>query len=432
MTQDRDIFFHDHPDPMWIHDAVFDRAHFIRDEVGKALRMVGSFHDVTVEHEAEARRRQSQKLEAMGQLTGGVAHDFNNLLTVILGNAEQLTRSVTDPEQRQMAEMTVAAAERAATLTSRLLAFARKQPLEPRLVNVNELVRSVDGMLRHTLTADIQIEFIRADDLWQIEIDANQLEVALLNLVINARDAMPTGGKLIIETANMDIDDGCAGMWGEVAAGKYVRLVVRDTGTGMPPEVIERAFEPFFTTKKEGLGSGLGLSMVYGFVKQSGGHIRIHSDPGKGTAFHLYFPRSIAKAQAGDVPVMPETMVGGSEHILVVEDDIHVRRFLVRQLRLLGYHIIEAADGDEAYEILQSLPQIDLLFTDVVMPGDMNGRQLADAARVLMPDLKVLFTSGYTEDAIVHNGRLDAGVDLLSKPYRRQEMAAKVRKVLDK
>lgn len=408
-----------------------DRAHIIRDESGKAVRMLGSFTDVTSENLDAARRRQSQKLEAMGQLTGGVAHDFNNLLTVMMGNAEMIAETVADPKIRQMAEFVVNAADRGAALTGRLLAFARKQPLEPSPMDMTAHVAAMGGMLRRTLPEDIEIDYMPSDGLWKVDVDANQLQVALLNLVLNARDAMPDGGKLTIETCNARLDHDSGGALSEFLPGDYVLLTVTDTGTGMAPDVLERAFEPFFTTKNEGLGSGLGLSLVYGFVKQSGGQIKTYSELGVGTSFKLYFPRSLSTDAEDRKDFGEAAIVGGTEHILVVEDDDHVRDHLVRQLKGLGYQVTYATNGQEAYDHLATMVDVDLVLTDVIMPGGMNGRQLADAARVLRPDLRVLYTSGYTENAIVHHGRLDKGVDLLSKPYRRQELAAKVRKVLD-
>lgn len=412
--------------------SVVDRGFVLRDESGKALRMVGSIIDVTEQRDVEERLRQSQKMEVIGQMTGGVAHDFNNLLTVILGNAELLADQLQDRERlKALAEMTASAAQRGAQLTHRLLAFARRQPLEPKAVDVNRLVTGMEGLFRRTFSEDIEIDIVPHDALWVTELDPSQLEVALLNLVVNARDAMPEGGKLTIEMENVELDQDYAKRHTEVDAGRYVMISVSDTGIGMPKEIAERAFEPFFTTKDVGKGSGLGLSMVFGFVKQSGGHAKIYSEEGEGTTVKLYFPR----VKSGEVEAVEHRadgeVVGGSEHLLVVEDDVLVREHLVAQLRDLGYRVTDASSGPEAYEIVKRMADIDLLFTDVVMPGGMNGRQLAEAALKLRPDLKVLYTSGYTENAIIHHGRLDAGVHLLSKPYRRQELALKVRKALE-
>ncbi|TXL68776.1 PAS domain-containing hybrid sensor histidine kinase/response regulator [Zeimonas arvi] len=412
--------------------TVADRGFVIRDGAGKAVRMLGSMTDITERRELDERLRQSQRLEAIGQLTGGIAHDFNNLLTVIIGNSEMLCEELADqPSRKQLADMTAAAAERGAELTNRLLAFARRQPLEPRPIDVNRLVAGMDGLLRRTLSEDIEIEFVRAAGLWIAEVDGAQLESALLNLVINARDAMPDGGRLTIETGNASLDEEYAAMHGELVPGQYVMVSVSDTGTGMPPDVVARAFDPFFTTKEAGKGSGLGLSMVYGFVKQSGGHVRIYSEQGEGTTARLYLPRVKAGSIDQPAPARGAGVIGGGEHILVVEDDDLVREHLIAQLRGLGYRVTGASAGRAALAELERNADIDLLFTDVVMPGGMNGRQLADTARARWPALKVLFTSGYTENAIVHHGRLDRGVHLLSKPYRRGELAAKLRRVLD-
>ncbi len=411
--------------------TIMDRGYVIRDETGNAVRMIGSMNDLTERRELDDRLRQSQKLEAIGQITGGVAHDFNNLLTVILGNADLLAEQLTDRQQlRLMAEMTANAAERGAELTARLLAFARRQALAPQPVNVNRLVKGMDGLLRRTLTENIDIEIVQAGGLWVTSVDPGQLEVALLNLAINARDAMPGGGCLTIETANAKLDDAYARAHDEVSAGQYVMISVSDTGFGMPSEVVQRAFEPFFTTKEVGKGSGLGLSMVYGFVKQSGGHVKIYAEPEHGTTVKLYFPRNFDEMPATDTAEEPPLIATGRETILVVEDDELVRGHLISQLRDLGYEVSGAASGVEALALLQRGERYDLLFTDVVMPG-MNGRQLVDEARRIAPRMRVLFTSGYSENAIVHHGRLDHGVQLLSKPYRRQELALKVRDVLD-
>jgi PAS domain S-box-containing protein len=389
------------------------------------------FTDVTQQREADDRLRQSQKLEAVGQLTGGVAHDFNNLLTVMLGSAEMLASGLADrPKLHALASTCVTAAERGAELTSRLLAFARRQALEPRATDVAALVRGMGGLLRRTLAEDIDIRMVADDDAWHAEVDPGQLEVALLNLAINARDAMPHGGRLTIEAAIATLDEEYAAGHPEVRPGDYVAVSVSDTGTGMAPEVLARAFEPFFTTKQVGKGSGLGLSMVYGFVRQSGGHAKIYTEPGHGTTVRLYFPRA-TKPDAAEVLREDLPVVGGHEHVLVVEDDALVREHAVALLLGLGYRVTCAADGAEALEILRGTEPVDLLFTDVVMPGGLNGRELADAAQVLRPGLKVLYTSGYTENAIVHHGRLDRGVQLLGKPYRRQQLAQKVRAVLD-
>ena len=385
--------------------------------------------DISERRDLEARLHQAQRLEAVGQLTGGIAHDFNNLLTVIMGNAEVLVdRLAGDPALRQLADMTATAAERGAELTQRLLAFARKQALEPRVVDVNELVAGMSAMLRRTLGEQVDIEFVRGANLWKAFIDAPQLESAVLNLSINARDAMPEGGRLTIETANVTLDNSYARHNEEVAPGDYVMVAVSDSGTGMAPGVVARAFEPFFTTKEVGKGTGLGLSMVHGFVKQSLGHVKLYSEFGHGTTVKLYLPKATADACPATQPTS-EAIVGGSERILLVEDDAQVRDHVALQLTGLGYRVVAVAGGADALHAMRT-QTFDLLFTDVIMPGGMNGPQLSAEARKRSPDLRVLYTSGYTENAIVHGGRLDPGIHLLNKPYRRSELAAKVREAL--
>lgn len=416
--------------------AVVDRGFVVRDAQGQPQRMIGGVRDVTEQRSLEAQLRQSQRLESVGQLTGGMAHDFNNLLTVIMGNAELLANELpADRGQQDLARMILDAAQRGADLTQRMLAFARRQPLEPRVVDINQLMAGMDAMLRRTLGEQIEIGFMRGAGLWQALVDPAQLESALLNLCLNARDAMPEGGRLTVETNNTDIEQDDAQRHVDLAPGQYVMVAVSDTGVGIAPEYVGRVVEPFFTTKEKGRGTGLGLSMVYGFVKQSRGHVSIYSELGQGTTVKMYLPRAqaqvqLAPPQAQALAQMP--VDGGTDTVLLVEDDELVRRYAASQLVSLGYAVIEAADGPGALRILaQDAAQvIDLLFTDVVMPGGMNGRQLADAARRLRPDLSVLFTSGYTENALVHHGRLDAGVLLLGKPYRRAELARRVRDAL--
>ena len=383
--------------------------------------------------EAEVQLRQSQKLEAVGQLTGGLAHDFNNLLTVILGNAELLADELRDQDHlRRLAEMTANAAERGAELTSRLLAFSRKQPLQPRVLDVSaQLLHSLEGLLRRTLAETITLRIERAENLWLAEIDPSQMESALLNIVLNARDAMPDGGSITIRIENADLDDDDVLSDPDLNAGQYIMITVTDTGQGMSEETLARVFEPFFTTKEVGRGSGLGLSMVYGFVKQSGGHVRICSEPEKGTSVTLYFPRSQGEGDQRQIDSKAHEIAFGTEIILVVEDDELVRQHVRTTLLELGYRVVEAADGPQAIEMLKQTLDVDLLFTDIILPGGMNGRVLADAAQAIRPELKVLFTSGYTEDTIIHHGRLDPEVELLSKPYRRSQLAEKLRKVLD-
>lgn len=413
--------------------SVLDRGFILRDDTGRAVRMLGSLVDLTEQHDLERRLQHAQRLEAIGQLTGGVAHDFNNLLTVILGNAEALTDALTDRQQLQvMADMTAKAAERGAELTNRLLAFARRQPLKPRRVDVNRLLQDSEGLLRRTISEDVEIEVVRGAGLWPAELDAGQLEVALINLVLNASDALPGGGRITIETANSQISDDYARGHDDVAPGQYVLVSVSDDGIGMDAETAARAIDPFFTTKDIGKGSGLGLSMVFGFVKQSNGHLTIYSEPGEGTSIKLYFPRAGAAADAAQAIPGHEAVPGGTEHILIAEDDDLVRSHLAAQLTSLGYRVTEAPDGPTALIRLADLDDVAMLLSDIVMPGGLNGRDLAERATAMRPGLKVLYTSGYADNAIVHQGRLDPGIDLLSKPYRRKNLAQKVRLVLDR
>jgi len=391
------------------------------------------FQDVSQRHKLEEQLRQSQRLEAVGQLTGGMAHDFNNLLTVIIGNGEVLREALApDSTLKPLVDMVVTAAERGAALTHSLLAFARRQPLEPQQVDVNRLVSGLDGLLRRTLGADIDIEWVRAPGLWPALVDPAQLESALLNLALNARDAMPGGGSLTIETANIRISDDYARQHQELKPGQYVQVAVSDTGQGIPRDQLARVFEPFYTTKDLGKGTGLGLSMVFGFVKQSGGQINIYSEPGEGTTVKLYLPRATDTASSLVEPQTPAAK-GNRQGatILLVEDDDLVRQFAATQLRAEGYTVLEAASGPAALALMESRPGVDLLFTDVVMPGGMSGRDLAEQLAASRPELKVLYTSGYTENAIVHHGRLDQGTCLLGKPYRRAELLTKVRELLD-
>ena len=389
---------------------------------------------------AEAALRQAQKMEAIGHLTGGVAHDFNNLLQIILSSLSMLKRRAlrwnlpadVEPEFQTFVDSATVGANRAAGLTRQLLAFARRQPLEPTRIDVNRLVAGMSELLRRTLGEATAVETVQAGGLWPIFADANQLESALVNLAVNARDAMPEGGKLTIETANAFLDENYVRTLEDVAAGQYVLVAVTDTGSGMTREVLASAFEPFFTTKDVGHGTGLGLSQVYGFVKQSGGHIKIYSELGQGTTVKLYLPRLVSpEGEAdGDIGEQALPKAARSEVVLVVEDEEAVRGFTVEMLRELGYGVLEAANGHAALRLIESAPAIQLLFTDVGLPGGMNGRQLADEAIKLRPDLKVLFTSGYTRNAIVHGGRLDAGVALIGKPFTYAALAEKVREVL--
>ncbi|MDZ7685376.1 MAG: ATP-binding protein [Gammaproteobacteria bacterium] len=373
----------------------------------------------------------NQRLQAVGELTGGIAHDFNNLLTVIQGNAEALEElhHDRDDETVELAEMIETAAQRAAELTRRLLAFSRRQALEPRSTDINQLIKEMQGLLKRTLGEHVEAEFAFDTGLWPALIDPAQLETALLNLIVNARDAMAGGGKLTIETRNVELDADYAALRTEVTPGDYVLVAVSDTGGGIAPELLERVFEPFFTTKTEAHGTGLGLSMVHGFVNQSGGHVAVYSEPDEGTTVRLYLPRAETEAEPLKKPEL-DAMPGGDANVLLVEDDALVRRYTCDQLIILGYQVQTAVDGREAKAMLESSEPIDVLLTDVVMPGGISGHELARLAVALRPGLKVLYMSGYTENAIVHHGRLDPGVALLSKPFRRADLARKMREVL--
>src|SRR6185312_10813584 len=372
------------------------------------------------------------KMEGIGQLTGGVAHDFNNLLTIILGNLETLQRGLqaSSLDAARLARSTdnaLRGAQRAAALTQRLLAFSRRQPLDPKPVDIGRLVSGMSDLLRRTIGEQIAIEAVLAGGLWRAHVDPNQLEVAVLNLAVNARDAMPAGGKLTIETANAYLDEGYAAVQAEVVPGQYVVICVSDTGIGMTKQVLERAFEPFFTTKDVGQGTGLGLSQVYGFVKQSGGHIKIYSEPQQGTTVKLYLPR-LAGAGKGEstAAVIPAAATGSGESILVVEDNEDVRVFTAQVLGELGYRVNVAPDGTLALRVLEELAGVDLLFTDVGLPGGFNGRALANEARRRWPRVKVLYTTGYARNSIVHQGRLDPDVELLTKPFTQAALASKI------
>ncbi|AYV48538.1 histidine kinase [Caulobacter flavus] len=383
---------------------------------------------------AEEALRQAQKMEAVGQLTGGVAHDFNNLLTVIIGGLDTIKRSRPGDEARiqRSADMALQGAQRAASLTERLLAFSRRQPLAPKPVDANALVRDMTELLHRTLGEQIELEGVLTPRLWPIEVDQNQLESAVINLAVNARDAMPGGGKLTIETANVMLDQAYSDIDAEVTPGQYVSIAVSDSGAGMSKETLARVFEPFFTTKDVGKGTGLGLSMVYGFAKQSGGHVTVYSEEGHGTTVKLYFPRHLGEQVASveaSTAAAPRSSDG--EAVLVAEDNEDVRAYSVMILAELGYKVIEAADADAAIAVLSSGARLDLLFTDVVLPGK-SGRTIAEAAARLRPGLKVLFTTGYSRNAIVHHGRLDAGVQLITKPFTFEQLAGRVRDVLDK
>ncbi|QCN99769.1 response regulator (plasmid) [Azospirillum argentinense] len=385
---------------------------------------------ITEREQVEAQLRQAQKMDAVGKLTGGVAHDFNNLLQVISGNLQLLAKDIAGNDRaEQRLQNALSGVSRGSKLVSQLLAFGRRQPLAPRVVNLGRLVRGLDEMLRRVLGEGVEIETMITGGLWTTFADESQVENALLNLAINARDAMNGHGRLTIEAGNAFLDDPYAARHAEVEPGQYVMLAVTDTGCGIPPDVLDHVFEPFFTTKPEGQGTGLGLSMVYGFVKQSGGHVKIYSEPGQGTTVRVYLPRA---HQAEDVVTVidngPEA--GGSETVLVVEDDDDVRATVVEMMADLGYRVLKARDAQSALAIVESGVPIDLLFTDVVMPGPLRSPDLARRAKERLPGIAVLFTSGYTENAIVHGGRLDLGVELLSKPYTREALSRKVRHVL--
>jgi len=379
---------------------------------------------------ADVQLRQAQKMEAVGQLTGGIAHDLNNILTVITGTIEILAEGVAgQPQLAAIAKMIEEAAARGGDLTHRLLAFARKQPLQPCEVDLNSLVMEAANLLRPTLGERIEVHMKLAGDAWPALIDPSQLTNAILNLSLNARDAMPDGGKLIIETGNAVLDDSYVSMNSDVAAGNYAMVAVTDSGHGIPAAILSKVFEPFFTTKDVDKGTGLGLSMVYGFVKQSNGHIKIYSEEGHGTTIRIYLPRAAAAA-ASAVTTSPPVLAGGHETILVVEDDNLVRAFVVGQIQSLGYLTLAAVNAAEAMAVIDGPQAIDLLFTDMIMPGSMNGRQLAAAALKRRASLRILYTSGYSNEAIVHHGQLDAGVLLLAKPYRKSDLARMIRTAL--
>ena len=397
--------------------------------------------NITAEKEAGAQLqlaqealRQSQKMEAVGQLTGGIAHDFNNMLAVVVGSLELLGRRLSGTDMRAQRFLSAAAdaARRGSILTQRLLAFSRQQPLQPEPVDANKLVAGMSDLLRHSIGVDVRLETVLAGGLWGTHADPNQLENVILNLAVNARDAMPSGGRLTIETQNTHLDERYAVAHPGVFAGQYVLIAVTDSGSGMPAEVIEKAFDPFFTTKPVGKGTGLGLSQVYGFVKQSGGHVKIYSEPGQGTAIKIYLPRLVAAVPENTLEKAPQLLPLGDskEVVLIVEDEPDVRRFSVEALTELGYQVLEADGAKAALELLDTHPEIVLLFTDVVMP-DVNGAKLADEARRRRPDLRVLFTTGYTRNAVVHNGVLDSGVEMIGKPFTLEALAAKLRLVLE-
>jgi PAS domain S-box-containing protein len=410
----------------------------IKSQDGELIGFAKITRDLTERRAADERARQAQKMESIGQLTGGVAHDFNNLLTIIIGNLETLQRNLNATQLapvellKRSADNAMRGSRRAESLTQRLLAFSRQTPLAPKPIDIGHLVGGLSDLLRRTLGERVTVETVLAGGLWRASVDPNQLEVAIINLAVNARDAMPEGGKLTIETANVYLDDNYAANQVEVAPGQYVMIAITDSGVGMPPEVLAKAFDPFFTTKDVGHGTGLGLSQVYGFAKQSGGHVKIYSELGDGTTIKLYFLRVHAAASDRESDAVPAVARGfATETILVVEDDPDVRSYGCDSLRDLGYDVIEAKDGHAALRVLDSNAQVKVLFTDVGLPGGMNGRQLADEARRRRPQLKVLFTTGYARNAIVHDGRLDPGVELITKPYTQAALSTKLRDIID-
>ena len=402
------------------------------DEDGGLVLVCG--RDLTAQRHAEEALRQSQKMEAIGQLTGGIAHDFNNLLAAIIGSLELMEIRIARGQLHELPrylQAAQAASKRAAALTHRLLAFSRRQTLSPALTDANKLVSSMEDLIRRTIGPPIQLDVAATESLWMIQLDQNQLENALLNLCINARDAMPTGGRLTIETANFLVDDRMA-REGDMLPGQYVALSVSDTGLGMTSDVKARAFDPFFTTKPLGAGTGLGLSMIYGFAKQSGGQVRIYSEVGRGTTVCLYFPRFVGVTESVMSSAAPAAarQAAPGESVLVVDDEDLVRMLIVDVLEDLGYLSLEAIDAKSGLKILQSSVRIDLLVTDVGLPGGMNGRQLADAARELRPDLKVLFITGFAENAVINHGHLEPGMHIMTKPFAMNAFGNKIRDMI--
>jgi PAS domain S-box-containing protein len=389
--------------------------------------------DMTERIKLEQQLRQAQKMEAIGQLTGGIAHDFNNLLTVIVGTTELLASSVADdPDLSALVKSIDEAADRGAGLTRRLLAFARKQQLQSSTIDLNQRVTRMAAMLERTLGEDITLKTNLAQDLWPALVDPSLVEDAILNLAVNARDAMPKGGQLVIETANAHLDEYYAAHNVEVTPGDYIAVTVTDSGTGMSPEILERVFEPFFTTKDVGHGSGLGLSMVYGFIKQSRGHVKVYSELGHGTSIKLYLPKSDdAVGTAVDASAKNDANLGGRETILIVEDEATVRQVAVRMLESLGYKVHQAEDGMAALDILRTIGKIDLLFTDLIMPNGLSGQELARKAREQRPGLNILYASGYSETFITRHGNFEPTGPLIGKPYRKQQLATVVRAIFD-
>jgi len=412
---------------------VLSRGHTYFDDSGKPVRRTGVGVDMTGQRQLEDQLRQAQKMEAVGQLTGGLAHDFNNLLTGMMGNLEllqmRLERGKLDDAERFI-HAAQGAGRRAASLTQRLLAFSRRQTLDPKPTDVNRLITGMEDLLRRTVGPTTDIEVVGTAGMWPAMIDATQLENAILNLCINARDAMPDGGRITIETANKWLDDRAARAL-DLSAGQYLSICVTDTGTGMSSATIERAFEPFYTTKPIGQGTGLGLSMIYGFARQSGGQVRIYSELGQGTTICIYLPRFAGDALLSEEEeVIAAAASASGETVLVVDDEATIRHLIDEVLDEQGYTVIGAADGAAGIKVLQSGARIELLITDVGLPNGMNGRQVADAARSLRPDLKVLFITGYAENAAIGNGHLEPGMELLTKPFTMQGLAAKVAEMM--
>jgi signal transduction histidine kinase/ActR/RegA family two-component response regulator len=394
---------------------------------------VGIIHDLTDRKRTEEQLIQAQKMEAVGQLSGGIAHDFNNLLTVIVGNAEYLGEQLTARDDlKRLADDICSAGERGAELTQRLLAFGRKQTLSPVETECNKLLEAMHKLLRRTMREDIEIKTDFDSELRVAFADPAQLESAILNLALNAQDAMASGGLLTISTANASLDDHDHNVHPDVRAGEYVLIAVTDNGEGMTKQVLDRVFEPFFTTKDVGKGSGLGLSMVYGFAKQSNGHVSIYSEPGLGTTVRMYLPALSTKAKSASVPVNPEkkNASSGAESVLIVEDDPFVRSYAVMSLQSLGYMVTSAVDGNDALRKLGTDMHVDLLFTDIVMPGAVNGWELAELAQKARPKLRVLFTSGYALETLTAHGRLRDGSVILAKPYRKAELSRRLREAL--
>jgi PAS domain S-box-containing protein len=415
----------------------------LRDEKGMPLRMIGTHSDISQRKEAEQREAErvrsleetrtalhhAQKLEAVGKLTGGVAHDFNNVLQIIASNLHLLQRYLTgDAQANKRLESAMGAVERGAKLSTQLLTFARRQPLQPVVIDLRALIDNMNDLLRQAMGAAIDIAVVADNDLWKTKVDPDQLSNVVLNLALNSRDAMKEAGRLTIRMCNKVIAEGDA-LLPDLDKGEYVLIEISDTGSGMPPDVIEHAFEPFYTTKRQGEGTGLGLSTAYGFAKQSGGHIRIESEVGVGTTLRIYLPRSLESetVKTEDAGVAAD---GGSEAILVVEDDPEVRLAAVEMLSELGYRAVEAGSGDEALDVLRGGSPVDLIFTDVVMPGSVRGTKLAEKAHQIRPGVPILFTSGYTQNEIMKNGMLDPDVPLIGKPYKKEQLAHKLRELL--